>query len=113
MRPRPPYELSFESKPISNCKGKGLISIHNFDTNSMDHADKQSILSKFQEEKVEANAPLSLYSVLFLIGIFTPALTLEKCSYSRAEIPYLVAVEIRQQVTTIYYYQNASKYQLL
>ena len=44
----------------------------------MDHAEKQSIISKFQKEKIKANVLLSLSFVLFLFGIFAPVLTFKK-----------------------------------
>jgi len=44
----------------------------------MDHAEQQSLASKFQEEKIKANVLLSLSFVLFLIGIFAPVLTFKK-----------------------------------
>jgi paraquat-inducible protein A len=44
----------------------------------MDHAEKQSLGSKFEKEKIKANVLLSLSFVLFLIGIFAPVLTFKK-----------------------------------
>ena len=44
----------------------------------MDHAEKPSIGSGFQKEKIIVNLLLSSSFVLFLIGIFAPALTFKK-----------------------------------
>ncbi len=44
----------------------------------MDNAEKRSLGSKFQKEKIKANVLLSLSFVLFLIGIFAPVLTFKK-----------------------------------
>jgi paraquat-inducible protein A len=44
----------------------------------LDHAEKQSLGSKFQVQKVKTNVLLLLSFVLFLIGIFAPVLTFKK-----------------------------------
>ncbi len=44
----------------------------------MDHAEKQSSGSKFQEGKIKTNILLLLSFALFLIGIFAPVLTFKK-----------------------------------
>ena len=48
------------------------------DLTGMDHAEKQSLGSKFEKEKIKANILLLLSFVLFLIGIFAPVLTFKK-----------------------------------
>ncbi len=48
------------------------------DLTGMDHAEKQSLGSKFQAQKAKTNILLLLSCVLFLIGIFAPVLTFKK-----------------------------------